>query len=484
MSTPTTGERGRARAREIADAVLYEGYVLFPYHAAATKNRYRWQFGVLVPRDQVELGVAEASGVTSQVLLRATGGVPIEVVLRFLHPRRRQVERLEAGGHVAVDQLEVAGQLHTTWEEGVEHEHVVGPHRVDELVAARARAHIHLEASEDVEPLHGIDGSLVGRMTRSTEPVDLRVALHADQLEAGVLRLTTRVDNVSPWSDPTAERAETVRHGVAGLHLAIIAAGGELASAIDPPVWAAPWSTDCTNVGTYPVLAGPEGRTDVILSSPIILHDHPEIAEESPGDAYDATEIHELLTLCVQGLTDEEKRAARATEPRAAAVIDEADHLPPEMLERLHGAIRGLEPVRRPADEDDPTGRARDEGPAADLRGVRLNEPAASHPLEEELAEFLGAGEQPLERASLDDTEVAVGDRVRLRPNRRADAQDVFVSERVARVGRIVQLLDGEVQVGVILEDDPAADLHEWYGRFLYFHLDEITLADTGQESP
>ena len=37
------------RARKIADAVLYEGYLLYPYRASAAKNRVRWQWGVLAP---------------------------------------------------------------------------------------------------------------------------------------------------------------------------------------------------------------------------------------------------------------------------------------------------------------------------------------------------------------------------------------------------------------------------------------------------
>jgi len=35
--------------QKIADAVLYEGHLLYPYRASALKNRKRWNFGVLVP---------------------------------------------------------------------------------------------------------------------------------------------------------------------------------------------------------------------------------------------------------------------------------------------------------------------------------------------------------------------------------------------------------------------------------------------------
>ena len=44
-------------AVQIADAVLYEGYVLYPYRASAPKNRLRWQVGLVAPRS-----FAEAAG--------------------------------------------------------------------------------------------------------------------------------------------------------------------------------------------------------------------------------------------------------------------------------------------------------------------------------------------------------------------------------------------------------------------------------------
>jgi hypothetical protein len=63
------------------------------------------------------------------------------------------------------------------------------------------------------------------------------------------------------------------------------------------------------------------------LASAIILPDHPEVAKESAGELYDGTEIDEILTLRTLALTDEEKDAARATDPRAAALIDRVESL-------------------------------------------------------------------------------------------------------------------------------------------------------------
>src|SRR5262249_55058990 len=99
---------------------------------------------------------------------------------------------------------------------------------------------------------------------------------------------------------------------------------------------------DCQNTGTWPVLAGPADCRDLMLSSPVILYDHPEIAAESPGDLFDATEIDEILTLRTLALTEAEKREARATDDRVAELFDRLADWPPEMLERRPGAIRSL----------------------------------------------------------------------------------------------------------------------------------------------
>jgi len=126
---------------------------------------------------------------------------------------------------------------------------------------------------------------------------------------------------------------------------------GAFVSMLDPAGDAEVAAASCVSDGTFPVLVGEQDAHDVVLSSPIILYDHPQIAPESPGDLFDATEIDEILTLRTMALTDDEKREARATDPRAAAIIDRVDAMPPEILERLHGAIRSLRPVASPAAE-------------------------------------------------------------------------------------------------------------------------------------
>ncbi|MGW0474891.1 hypothetical protein ACWD0I_27510, partial [Streptomyces coeruleorubidus] len=67
------------------------------------------------------------------------------------------------------------------------------------------------------------------------------------------------------------------------------------------------------------------------------------------------------------------------------------------------------------------------------------------------------------------------GSRVRLRPRGRgADAQDMFLAGRTAEVAAVFHDVDGSVHLAVTLDDDPASELHTWYGRFHYFRPDEL----------
>ena len=58
-----------ALARLVADTVLYEGYVLYPYRASAQKNQLRWQFGVLAPPDYAKSSGSERCSMRSEVII-------------------------------------------------------------------------------------------------------------------------------------------------------------------------------------------------------------------------------------------------------------------------------------------------------------------------------------------------------------------------------------------------------------------------------
>jgi hypothetical protein len=208
-----------------------------------------------------------------------------------------------------------------------------------------------------------------------------------------------------------------------------------------------------------------------VLSSPVILYDHPRIAAESAGDLFDSTEIDEILTLRTLALTDEEKREARATDPRAAELLDRLDGLPPEMLERMHGAIRYLGPLAAPGAGPPGNGvpvagrpEAGQPAAATQERSVPWWDPGSDTSVSPESDHILIAG-----------VRVARGSRVLMRPGaRRADAQDLFLAGRSALVEAVLFDVDGNVHLALTPEDDPAADLQRNHGRFLYFAPDEV----------
>ena len=237
-----------------------------------------------------------------------------------------------------------------------------------------------------------------------------------------------------------------------GTHLLIEATAGQFVSLLEPPDSAADAVATCRQHRCFPVLAGAPDDRDLVLVSPIILYDHPEIAEQSEGALYDSTEIDEILTLRVMTMTDEEKAEARATDPLAAKIIDRCDSMSPEAMLNLHGVLRN------------PHATTQDAGLIPEVPdGVDWWDPLADNAVRPEIDAVL-----------VDGVRVTRGSRVRLKPSRRADAQDLFFADQLARVTSVHEDVDGEQHVGVVLDDDPAADLHDWYGRYLYFAPDEV----------
>jgi hypothetical protein len=466
-------------ARKVADAVLYEGYLLYPYRASAAKNQARWQFGVLMPRLWSEAGPDEPWATRTECLLEPEEATTVRVLVRFLHVQAKTVEvvDVEAGTFHEIGALPVDGSELVPWDEAVEQEvTVTAP--LARLLEGELVTPFERPGGRRVEPVHTAAGKLAGRTVRRRWPVLGSVRLSAERLEGpyGLVRLRLVVENASAWNEPDADRGVALRRSLVAAHSLLGIDQGVFLSLLDPPEWAKPYAEACQNLHTWPVLIGDEGRRDAMLSSPIILYDHPTIAPESPGDLFDATEIDEILTLRTMALTDDEKREARATDPRAAAIIDRVDTMPPELLERLHGAVRYLRDVTDPATPDPdppldgpPTGRVADPGEGRDRLSTA---PVAPGPL----------GVEPGDRTVSPETDgvvvagvtVAKGSRVRLRPGQRADAQDMFLTGRMATVEAVFTDVDGNRHLAVTLDEDPAADLQRWHGRYLYFSPDEV----------
>lgn len=464
----------------VADAVLYEGYLLYPYRRSSAKNRVRWQFGVLFPRDWVERDGPVVPGVsgsadswyqqTECVLRIRRPDALLRVRLRYLQMQRKQVESADRdGGHRAVESLLTDdGTAHLTFDEAVPCEvDIAVP--VDDLRQGERTVPTGAAAGLDVEALP----QDIGRVVRRREELRASTTVGVERLGRDLYRLRVRTTNTATAPDPRAPRDEALCRALIATHTLIGGEGVEFASLIDPPEDLRSHADACRNEFAFPVLGGEPADDptagagvvgNVLLASPIILPDHPQVAPESPGDLHDAGEIDEILTLRTMLLTDEEKREARATDARAAAILDRVDTMPREVFERLHGAVRSLAP-------------ATCESPLAERRAPV---PATCEtPPAERAAWWQEGADDGLSPSTdtvlVDGVALGRGSRVRLRPRRRgADAQDMFLAGRTAEVAAVFHDVDGSVHLAVTLEDDPAAELHNWYGRYHYFRPDEL----------
>ena len=475
------------QARKVADAVLYEGYLLYPYRASAAKNQVRWQFGVLVPPAWAGTGCGEPTGSQAECVLEPGSDGVLHVVLRFLQVQSRTMERSDPDGFQPVGTLSVDGEELLSYDEA-EPQEVDAVLPVALLRAGEQLVPVRIPEGEQAEPVHDAAGHLVGRTVRRRWPLTATLRVWMTPLPGpyGAVRLTVRVDNVSQWSTIEAGRDAALHHSLISAHVLFGISEGKFLSMIDPPEWARGEVEACHNEHCWPVLIGEDGRRDVMLASPIILYDYPTIAPESPGDLFDATEIDEILLLRTMTLTEEEKREARATDRRAAAIVDRADNMPPEVLDRLHGAVRYLrsvsgEPARLAKPDEPPTFRELVDADFEDSFDDDPAEPTAPEaPWWDPGADASVSPET--DRIRIGAVSVGRGSRVRLVPgHRRADAQDLFLVGRSATVQAVFHDVDGEQHIAVTMDDDPLADLLDATGRYLYFAPDEL---EPWEESP
>ncbi|MGH2534864.1 MAG: hypothetical protein ACRDJW_21600 [Thermomicrobiales bacterium] len=442
-------------AQQVADAVLYEGYLLYPYRASAGKNQVRWQFGVLTPRAWSEQGSGEPWASQTECLLETEEAPVLHLRARFLQLQAKTVEAaVDRAGETfrAVPSLDVDGKTLLTWDEGVDRE-VDATVAVDSILGTERSIPFDISGTREVAPIRTGSGEIVGRVVRERWPLSGQLSVSAERLDGpyGVVKLRVRLENVTAWDDQAGSRDEALRRSLVAAHILLGLTNGRFVSLLDHPEWAGPAVATCDNLHTFPVLVGEDGRRDLMLSSPIILYDYPTIAPESPGDLFDATEIDEILTLRTMSLTEDEKREARATDPRAAAIIDRVDTMPAEMMDKLHGAVRYLREV---------TGAP----PPQEPERVPWWDPGMDASVSPETDSVRVGG-----------VDVARGSQVRLRPGvRRADAQDMFLAGRVANVEAVLFDVDDAPYLAVTLTDDPGADLQQAHGRFLYFAPDEV----------
>ena len=304
-----------AMVEKIANAVLYEGYILYPYRPSAMKNQQRFNFGVLYPRQYCELQSGpEAWEMKTECLLEGGASASVEVRVRFLQMVAR--DTWQEGKERAISLPSGAG--------------LPACASVESITTSPFRQEFILRGGD--EPEGGVSQTLEGSLELSAAKVD-------DNL----FRVTLRIRNDAALEDAQdMSRDAVLLRSMISVHSILHVAGGKFVSLLDPPEQCKAAAAECQNVGGWPVLAGEEGERDLILSAPIILYDYPQIAPESPGDLCDGLEIDEILALRILTMTDDEKLEVRNGDDRARRILERTEMLPPEHFQKLHGALRGM----------------------------------------------------------------------------------------------------------------------------------------------
>jgi hypothetical protein len=350
-------------------AVLYEGYALYPYRKTALKNRQRWNFGVLFPPEYcLKKDPSERSMAQTECLFERSCNSSIEVTLRFLQ---------QLGSESIMEREISTGQLGL---ENLLREPALVPFRFHDK----------------------IDGLL-----------EITAIAARDQ----IFRVCARILNQSPFQEGSRDQA--LSGALISTHALLTVEAGRFHSMIDPPEELREPAAECRNIGLWPVLVGEEGAGAQMLACPIILYDYPKVADASPGDMFDATEIDEMLALRVRTLSERELAEMGAEAAPVRELLERTKELTPEVLSRLHACM----------------GATRTSG-------------------------------CPYRK----------GDRVRLCPAGGADIFDLALAGRTAEVISVEQDFEGQFHLSVIIETDPGQDLglQGWPGHRFFFRPDEV----------
>jgi hypothetical protein len=336
----------RNLARKVADAVLYEGYMLYPYRRSAIKNRQRWSFGILYPPDYPEVKAGtERSSMHCECLLEKHGPGAVQMELRFLHLASHQIIRPDAESKSPGSApLEMpAGEA---WDEGGERTAQF------ELTLEGNREEFQFAFPASVETNSQLAVEQPDSRTSTTQyALTGAVSALAEQIGENVLKCCIDIRNTTPLNGDSLDRDSALLRSLLSAHVLLSATGAQFVSLLDPPKHLQEATKECSNLGNFPVLMGEPGERDMLLCSPIILYDYPQIAPESVHDFYDATEMDEMLTLRVLTMTEDEKNQAKDGDLRVRELMERTEASAREQLMRTHGAIRSLRPVNEKRSE-------------------------------------------------------------------------------------------------------------------------------------
>ena len=295
-----------SHADQIAKAVLYEGYMLYPYRPSSVKNRQRFNFGVLYPQAYSDAQDAiDPYSLRTECLVRGAADTLMEVRLRFLQLQLRY------------SQHDDAASMPDGWQEAIEREVAITAFTLAKGPAQTLTQSFGFpnQATIDVSESGARIGCFQSELRGEAEVV-------TQEVQDNLFKVTIDVRNTSTLETSSPSRDSALLQSLVSMHAVLGVGGGEFVSLLEPPPELHAAAAECRNLGVWPVLVGDAGQRDTLLVSPIILYDYPQIAPESAGDLFDGTEIDEILSLRIMTLTEEEKREIRGSDERARQILE------------------------------------------------------------------------------------------------------------------------------------------------------------------
>ena len=198
----------RALVDRIVNAVLYEGYILYPYRPSV-KNCLRWTFGGLFPEAYCQdANGGDAPSNQTECLVEGGPRTTIDVTVRFLHLIDRQIAELihdssdgADPGFRRVPQLQVGDTVYHSWQEAEERAVEVGTLSLNEIVEQPKVWQFTFSGSRHSETLHGPDGEIAGVQVRVQQTIAGSIEAKADRAADGLYRLTVQVINRTPFAN-------------------------------------------------------------------------------------------------------------------------------------------------------------------------------------------------------------------------------------------------------------------------------------------
>ncbi len=421
-----------AQLDTLVDALLFEGYALYPYTPAAAKNATPTPFGIVYPPAYAATLPSAFNYLELRCVLDAPRSASLSAEVRFLAATGRRHEA--AAYRLAMPPTSVGA------------------------LAARSRDVLSTRgvfgAAGDVEDAGG-DGE-GGRLVVSCQ---LRTRALGENLQELVLC----VENLTPCA-AGLDRAAALTRSLVSTHPLLRTSAGRFVS---------PLERRCGSVNTFPVLA--TEADDAVLGTAIVLPDHPQIAPESQVGMFDSTEIEEALLLHVRALSDGERRQIEHDDPRVREMVERAAAVTPEEVLALHGRVTLRDREPRGLGHDCAHEHA-SRGLASSRSPIPPRDRVSDAPPRE--PEGLPDPTRGEAEAVVEGVRFRRGAKVRLRPGEDADLHARLLAGRTATIERILVDYDGRPHLGVTIDGDPGQELMRDTGRLLFFFAPEVEVLD------